>query len=178
MEHSLRPLQPELSERPASTPRGVVGFSDNQPVSEPTEQSKTGGSLVPKPALSELAEQPMSDGPPLCGEGLSSGRDTVSRPLPIALPGVAPESQQPEDQSQMDQQETTGTRSESGEVIVVGAIGSVAPWFLTGWVHEVEIEFMIDTGCQVMILSTTVFERSGSGCALSVATLPPPAGIG
>ena len=40
----------------------------------------------------------------------------------------------------------------------MGAIGSAAPWFLTGWAHEVEIEFMIDTGCQVTILSTTVFE--------------------
>ena len=37
--------------------------------------------------------------------------------------------------------------------------GSAAPWFLTGWTHDVEIEFMIDTGCQVTILSTTVFER-------------------
>ena len=41
----------------------------------------------------------------------------------------------------------------------MGAIGSAVPWFLTGWAHEVEIEFMIDTGCQVTILSTTVFER-------------------
>ena len=39
------------------------------------------------------------------------------------------------------------------------AIGSAAPWFLTGWAHDVEIEFMIDTGCQVTILSTTVFEH-------------------
>ena len=54
-------------------------------------------------------------------------------------------------------------RSETGEVIVAGAIGSAAPWFLTGWTHEVEIESMIDTGCQVTILSTTVFERI---CAL------------
>ena len=59
----------------------------------------------------------------------------------------------------MNQQETTENRPESGEAIVVGAIGSAAPWFLTGWIHEVEIEFMIDTGCQVTILSTTVFER-------------------
>ena len=51
-----------------------------------------------------------------------------------------------------------GSRSETGEAIVVGAIGSAAPWFLTGWTHEVEIEFMIDMGCQVTILSTTVFE--------------------
>ena len=41
----------------------------------------------------------------------------------------------------------------------MGLIGSAAPWFLTGWAHEVEIEFMIDTGCQVTILSTTVFQR-------------------
>ena len=52
----------------------------------------------------------------------------------------------------------TGSRSETGEAIVVGAIGSAAPWFLTGWTHEVEIEFMIDTGCPVTILSTTVYE--------------------
>ena len=48
---------------------------------------------------------------------------------------------------------------EDGEAIVVGAIGSAAPWFLTGWAEEVEIEFMIDTGCQVTILTTSVFER-------------------
>ena len=41
-----------------------------------------------------------------------------------------------------------------GEVIVVGAVGSAAPWFLTGWAGEVEIEFIIDTGCQVTILAT------------------------
>ena len=54
-----------------------------------------------------------------------------------------------------DQPETAGPRSETGDALVVGAIGSAAPWFLTGWAHEVEIDFMIDTGCQV----TTVFER-------------------
>ena len=41
----------------------------------------------------------------------------------------------------------------------MGAIGSAAPWFLTGWAHEVEVEFMMDTGCQVTILATTIFER-------------------
>ena len=29
------------------------------------------------------------------------------------------------------------------EEIVVGAVGSVAPWFLTGWAAGVEVEFMI-----------------------------------
>ena len=159
VEHSLRLLQPKPSEQPAGTPRGVVGFSDNQPVTEPTEQSETCVNWVPKPAPSALAEQPRSDRPPLWGEGLSSGTDTVSRPLPVALPGVAPESRQSEDPPRMDQQETTETRPECGEAIIVGAIGSAAPWFLTGWAHEVEIEFMIDTGCQVTILSMTVFEH-------------------
>ena len=106
-----------------------------------------------KPAPLELAEQPRS------GEGFSPGTDTVSQPLPVVLSGIAPESRQSEGMPRRDRQETTGTRPESGEAIVVGAIGSAAPWFLTGWAHEVEIEFMIDTGCQVTILSTTVFEH-------------------
>ena len=29
---------------------------------------------------------------------------------------------------------------------------------MTGWAHEVEVEIMIDTGCQVTILATTIFE--------------------
>ena len=46
-----------------------------------------------------------------------------------------------------------------GEAIVVGAVGSAAPWFLIGWADGVEVDFMIDTGCQVTILATSVFER-------------------
>ena len=38
-------------------------------------------------------------------------------------------------------------------------VGSAAPWFLMGWTNEVEVEFMIDTGCQVTILATSVFEK-------------------
>ena len=49
--------------------------------------------------------------------------------------------------------------TEDGEAIIVGAVGSAAPWFLTGWTNEVEMEFMIDTGCQVTILATSVFEK-------------------
>ena len=48
---------------------------------------------------------------------------------------------------------------DSGEAIVVGAVGSAAPWFLPGWTEGVEVDFMIDTGCQVTILPTSVFER-------------------
>ena len=49
--------------------------------------------------------------------------------------------------------------TKEGEAIIVGAVGSAAPWFLTGWTNEVEVEFMIDTGCQVTILATSVFEK-------------------
>ena len=48
---------------------------------------------------------------------------------------------------------------EEDEAIVVGAVGSAAAWFLTGWADEVEIEFMIDAGCQVTILAASLFER-------------------
>ena len=48
---------------------------------------------------------------------------------------------------------------DSGEAIVVGAVGSAALWFLTGWAEGVVVHFMIDTGCQVTILATSVFER-------------------
>ena len=41
----------------------------------------------------------------------------------------------------------------------MGAVGSAAPWFLTGWADEEKIEFMIDTGCQGTILAASVFER-------------------
>ena len=42
---------------------------------------------------------------------------------------------------------------------MVGVVGSAAPWFLTGWTNDVEVECMIDTGCQVTILATSVFEK-------------------
>ena len=38
-----------------------------------------------------------------------------------------------------------------GDAIMVGVVGSAAPWFLTGWTNDVEVEFMIDTGCQAYI---------------------------
>ena len=52
------------------------------------------------------------------------------------------------------------------ETIVVGDVGTGAPWFLTVWAEGTEVEFMIDTGCQVTIFATLVFERmcvAGSG---------------
>ena len=56
--------------------------------------------------------------------------------------------------------DTDGTEdTEDGDAIMVGVVGSAAPWFLTGWTNDVEVEFMIDTGCQVTILATSVFEK-------------------
>ena len=46
-----------------------------------------------------------------------------------------------------------------GDAIMVGVVGSAAPWFLTGWTNDVEVEFMIDTGCQVTILDTSVSKK-------------------
>ena len=42
---------------------------------------------------------------------------------------------------------------------MVGAVDTGAPWFLTGWAEGTEVEFMIDTRCQVTILVMSVFER-------------------
>ena len=48
---------------------------------------------------------------------------------------------------------------DEGDPIMVGVVGSAAPWYLTGWTNDVEVEFMIDTGCQVTILATSVFDK-------------------
>ena len=55
---------------------------------------------------------------------------------------------------------TRKTRTATGQWrgdCFVGVVGSAALWFLTGWARAVE--FMIDTGCQVTILATSVFEK-------------------
>ena len=109
-------------------------------------------------APSELAEGPTSG---------SQSEPFVLNPVPDAIAenrkseesSLSERSWQTRQSSaQTDQPEYTGSRPESGKAIVVDAIGSAAPWFLTGWAHDVEIEFMIDTGCQVAILSATVFQ--------------------
>ena len=53
--NSVRQSKPEPSERPVpdSTPRGIVGFSDNQTVSEPLEHSRTCISDDPVPESGE-----------------------------------------------------------------------------------------------------------------------------
>ena len=39
-------------------------------------------------------------------------------------------------------QEEQGLQRENNEAIVVGAVGSGAPWFLTGWAEGTEVGFM------------------------------------
>ena len=78
-----------------------------------------------------------------------AGREPLEHSVPRVTPCRGSE------QSIADVQE----QPEEGEAIVVGAVGSAAPWFLTGWTNDVEVEFMIDTGCQLNILATAVFER-------------------
>ena len=48
---------------------------------------------------------------------------------------------------------------DNNEAIMVRAVGSGAPCFLSGWAEGPEVEFMIATRCQVTILATLVFER-------------------
>ena len=71
---------------------------------------------------------------------------------------------------------------EDGDAIMVGVVGSAAPWFLTGWTNDVEVEFMIDTGCQVTILATigTAYPtETGKPVAMAdVAESSGPAGTG
>ena len=108
-------------------------------------------------APSVLAEDPMSG---------SQSEGCVLNPVPDAVTenGNSEEGslserswQTRQSSARTDRLEYTESRPDSAEAIVVGAIGSAVPWFLTGWTHDVEIEFMIDTGCRVTILSRRCF---------------------
>ena len=119
----------------------------------------------------ESKDNAVQTAPSVLAEDPTSGNQSdpfIRKPVPDVYAGKRKsEERSPSESSwqtgrslaQTDQPEYTGSRPESGEAIVVGTIGSAAPWFLTGWALDVEIEFMIDTGCQVTILSTTVFQR-------------------
>ena len=110
-------------------------------------------------APSELTKDPMSvsNSEPLVWNPVS---DAITENRKSEERSLSERSEQTRQNSAgTEQLEYTESRPDSGEAIVVGAIVSAAPWFLTGWAHDVEIEFMIDTGCQETILSVTVFKR-------------------
>ena len=106
-------------------------------VPELIEHSAVGGSLI---CLLLASQWKTLRNPGICRIGRQSQTDNRNIPLDVGTEGH----ESPQD---------------SGETIVVGAVGSVATWFLTGWADGVEVDFMIDTGCQVTILATSVFER-------------------
>ena len=123
-------------------------------VSDPLEHSGliNSNDVVPKLVPLEPLEHSVPEVPQSRGDGLVSDMDTRVKLRSVCLSTVTLDTQGV-DVPLLDD------RPETGEAIVVGAIGSAAPWFLPGWAHDVEVEFMIDTGCQVTILSTTVFDR-------------------
>ena len=115
---------------------GVVewaGFSEGLKKRSPPESFEI--CTDPAPVRKALEEEPMEHSAP------SGNPNEGSKPLNTDVP----------------------EETEDGEVIIVGAVGSAAPWFLTGWTNEVEVEFMIGTGCQGTILATSVFEKMCTG---------------
>ena len=114
--------------------------------------------MVQKLVPVEPLEHSVPKGPQSREDGLVANMDTRIELRSACLPRVASDAQGVDVPLIDDRPEADRSRTEPGEAIVVGAIGSAAPWFLTGWAHDVEVEFMIDTGCQVTILATTVFE--------------------
>ena len=131
-------------------------------------------------APSELAKDPMSgsQSEPLVWNPVS---DAITENRKSEERSLSERSWQTRQSSAgTEQLEYTESRPDSEEAIVVGAIGSAVPWFLTGWAHDVEIEFMIDTGCQVIIFfgdGVPAHVRCETGGAFRVASLPAPAGI-
>ena len=83
------------------------------------------------------------DGHIMSPDGIRRMSDT--KPMLMSSGGLSDSSMEPD--------------PDEGEPIMVGVVGSAAPWYLTGWTNDVEVEFMIDTGCQVTILATSVFDK-------------------
>ena len=61
----------------------------------------------------------------------------------------------------------------------MGAIGSAAPWFLTGWAHDVEIEFMTDSmpSNNFVYNGVSAHVHCEPGGVFRIADLPTPVGI-
>ena len=87
---------------------------------------------MPQPAPSEPLEHSVPIGPQSWGDGVTPKVDTTVHLQSACIPRVVSESQRVDEPLLEDRPETTGSQSETGEAIVVGAIGSAAPWFLTG----------------------------------------------
>ena len=145
LEHSVPDLAPIESAYPFV--RTVV--------SDLTSTEDVGQKLVPLEPL----EHSVPEGPQSWGNGLVYDFDSRVESRSACLPRVSSDAQGVDVTLLNNRSEADRSRTEPGEAIVVGAVGSPAPWFLTGWAHDVEVEFMIDTGCRVTILATTMFEH-------------------
>ena len=93
------------------------------------------------------------DGHIMSPDGIRRMSDT--KPMLMSSGGLSDSSMEPD--------------PDEGEPIMVGVVGSAAPWYLTGWTNDVEVEFMIDTGCQVTSEVVAEFSMTGEqlgSCAL------------
>ena len=130
------------------------------------------GLLLPEPLENLVVPLEVGDGlvanitvlDPLEHSGVGVRAETVSTYLPRVYSedprneGGGPRDHRGEDNTLPDPlKEVERAQPEDGKAIVIGAVGSAAPWFLTGWANDMEVEFMIDTGCQVTILATSVW---------------------
>ena len=149
-----RPLE-HSSVKEGGRPRdGLTEFDCTAPeeeiVSHPLEHS----GVVEWPGVSDgLRKRSPPESFEICTDPAPVRKAVEEEPLEHSVPSGTPS--RGSEPLNTDVQEET----EEGEAIIVGAVGSAAPWFLTGWTNEVEVEFMIDTGCQVTILATSVFEK-------------------
>ena len=134
------------------------------------------GLLLPEPLEHSVLVVPLEVGDgsvadktvldPLEHSGAGVRAETVSAYLPRVHSedprdgGGGPRDHRGEDNTLSDPlKEVERGQPVDGEAIVVGVVGSAAPWFLMGWANDMEVEFMIDTGCPVTILATYVFKR-------------------
>ena len=107
-----------------------------------TSAEDVGQKLVPLEPL----EHSVPEGPQSRGDGLVSDMDARVESRYACLPRVSSDAQGVDVALLDDRSEADRSRTEPGEAIVVGAVGSAAPWFLTGRARDVEVDFMIDTG--------------------------------
>ena len=151
LEHSVPVLAPIESANPFAR----MAVSDPLEHSGLTSTEDVGQKLVPLEPL----EHSVPEGPQSRGDGLVSDMDERIESRSACLPRVSSDAPGVDVTLLDDRSEDDRSRTEPGEAIVVGAVGSAAPWLLTDWVHDVEVDLIIDTGCQVTILATTIFER-------------------
>ena len=142
LEHSVldvnldsRPRQDELDSGPLEhpvpdpAPSGGAVLFEKLTVSDPLEHSGLIASddVVPRSAPPEPLEHSVPEGPQSWGDGLVSEVDMTVHLQSVCFPRVASDQQRVDGPLLEDRPEATGSRPETGEAIVVGAVGSAAP---------------------------------------------------